>query len=108
MKMLYYLFFSLCLIQFLTVIPYNGFQFFLHILRDGLFSSYKPFTAIPTYKVISKIMAYIYLLSLLIGLLLPLAYKMDAKLKYRLEVVFGSIALIILVLGGRTLKLIFA
>lgn len=85
--------------------PFGGINPFLHALKFGMFNT----VAEPSFwfTCARRGLTYIYFVSLICGILMPLAYKINPLKKYKLEVVFGCITLTVLLLGGRTLMLIF-
>ncbi|WP_316794279.1 hypothetical protein [Pedobacter frigoris] len=107
MKRLYYIAFVVCLLQFLmfVLMPFGGIKTFWEVSKTGIFNN--PPNPTPLFHIVSRILTYVYLGCMVCGLLTPLVYKIDPKLKYKLGVIFGSISLFILFLGGRTLMLIF-
>lgn len=89
----------------LALVPFGGVKTFVKAAEVGMFNSVDE----PSFwfYFVNRGLTYIYFSCLLCGMLLPLAYKMNSKLKYKLEVIVGSTALVILLLGGRFLMLIF-
>ena len=107
MKALFYTTWALSLLQFImiAITPFGGLHTFVVIQSTGMFFNVK--NPSPAFTLTHMTLTYIWLVSFFLSLMLPLIYMMKPDLKYKLGSIFGSIAFLIYVLGGNTLRAIF-
>ncbi|WP_285010848.1 hypothetical protein [Pedobacter faecalis] len=106
MRIAYYFLWFLSVLQLLAlfVVPFGGVRAIVDSLATGKFS--QPEYAASYFLLLNRILAYLYHASLFLAILTPLAYKIEARRKYKYGIVLALIALVVQVSGYRLLVLL--
>jgi hypothetical protein len=102
-KGLFYISFSICLLQFIIwfFFPFGGIYTVVSIIKEGLFL-YKPSgkttqNQINLQHILSSAGTFIYFLSVLSGCIFPLFYKLKNVSKFKITIISALLSILILV-----------
>lgn len=104
MKYWFYFFCCFCVFQLVVLgsIPFGGVRPIVLSFQYGMFN--KPESPSTAYIVANYFFTYLYFGVLIAGILIPVAYKMDSRLKYKIGIFCGLSTIIILLIAGRFLE----